>query len=378
MRPTEDLVYRARNWFWYWRVREISGLSNDRLDSKCFSKQGRKRHFERMQSSASAPDKFALVEGKTLLTLVDRWDTPDDGGPGPFVCATKDFNSRFWDFLAGRNLDLSVYSDYIHRFAHSRGWIRAKAGDYGLYRTFLGEEEPAIEPGVSTAYSAMLHKLVNEATPDTSAVLLALFREAIHRVDLEQAIAIRTALSASIASMGHRHNIPSSVTRLISQLVDDRVLSNRCVTELHWRSETNTPVKSGIGSRARVREFQAWVQWYTGRPPGFDSTGYGLFPLVPRSVRTDWLESNRNFLSEVRMEADALKHDHLRFRDSIVPEYRRLSEEARIRAKALLSHVAPPEVEPVRFYGNARPALEMENLPTPFKVQPTRVAQSND
>lgn len=251
--------------------------------------------------------------------------------------------------------------------------MRAGDRDYSLYKTFLGEAEPAIESGVSTAYSAMLHKLVNEATPDAAAVLLALFREAMHRVELEQAIAIRTALIASVAWMGQRQGIPENVTQLIKQLVRDRVLANRWVNEADWREETGTPIKRGKGSRARIREFQAWVTWYTRRPQAFDATGYGQFPLVPQSARTDWVEANRNFLEEVGREFHALRQHHINYRDSLVPENQRFAEEACIRADGLLSHISPPEAEATRFYGDSRPALEMGRLPTPFVGRPTTI-----
>jgi hypothetical protein len=373
MRPTEDLAYRARNWFWYWRVRHISSLSNDQLDLKCFGDQGRKRHFERLQSSASSPDEVALVAGSTLLDLVDGWERPVDGRPGPYASLKRDFKSRLWEFLAGRDLAPSVYCDHIQEAADARGWMRAGDRDYSLYETFLGDAEPAIESGISTAYSAMLHKLVNEATPDATAVLLALFREAMHRVELEQAIAIRTALNASIAWMGHRHGIPERVTQLLRQLVRDRVLANRWVTEADWRKDTNTPVKRAMGSRARIREFQAWVTWYTRRPRAFDATGYGRFPLVPQSARTDWLETHRGFLEEVGREFHVLREQHINFRGSLIPEYRDIAEDARIRAEGLLSHFNPPEAEPTRFYDNSRPALEMGHLPTPFLGRPTAI-----
>ena len=365
MRPAQDLAYRARNWLWYWRVRQISGLTNEELDKKCFGAHGRRQHFERIEASASDPDEMPLVDGKTLLALVDAWDRPADGSPGPYAEATTGFKSKLWSFMAAREQHPAIYTDFIQQYAKDRGWMRAHDRDYPLYAMFLGEDEPAIENGVGTAYSAMLHKLVNEVTPDATAVLIALFREAIHRVELENAIAIRKALAAAIVWMGELLEIPRNVTQLIKQLASDRVLSNRWITEADWRKQTNTPVKPRLSTRARIREFNAWVRWYTNRPPTFDGNDYGRFPLVPRSARTDWLEEHRDFLDEVRREVGAMRHTNWKFRDSQVPENQALAEQARIHAAGLLSHICPPDAAPKRFYAT-RPSLEMGGLPPAF------------
>lgn len=365
MRPTQDLAYRARNWFWYWRVRQISGLTNEELDKKCFGAHGRRQHFERIEASASDPDEMPLVDGKTLLALVDAWDRPADARPGPYAGASGGFRSKLWFFLATRDLPPAVYTDFIQQYAAERGWMRAHDRDYPLYAMFLGADEPAIENGVETAYSAMLHKLVNEATPDTTAVLVALFREAMHQVELEKAVAIRKALTASIVWMGELLEIPRNVTQLIKQLASDRVLSNRWITEADWRKQTNTPVKPKLATRARIREFNAWVRWYTKRPLEFEGNGYGRFPLVPRSARTDWLEEHRDFLDEVRREVGAMRHTNWKLRDSQVPENQALAEQARIHAAGLLSHICPPDAAPERFYAT-RPSLEMGGLPPAF------------
>lgn len=376
MRPTKDLAYRARNWFWYWRVRHISGLTNYALDKKCFGAHGQRGHFAQIEKSASDPDERPLVHGKTLLELVDALDLPENGGPGPYACTTRAFESKLWSFLATRDLAPSVYTDFIQQYAEERGWMRAKIRDYPLYMMFLGVDEPAIEDGVGTAYSAMLHKLVNEVSPDATAVLVALFREAIHQMELENAIAIGKALTASIVWMGERLGIPRNVTQFIERLARDRVLSNRWVTEADWRTQTKTPVTPKIGSRARVREFNAWVCWYTQRPRALEGNGYGRFPLVPRSARTDWLETHRDFLEKAQGEVGALRHTHWYLHDSWVPENRVLAEQARIHVDGLLSHLGPPDVSPERFY-TTRPNLEMGALPPAFPGAQNKVPETD-
>ena len=376
MRPTQDLAYRARNWFWYWMIRQISGLSNESLDRRCFDPLKRPRHFERLQASAADPSVRTLVDDKTLLAVVDAWDAPEDGRPGPFACATQAFESKLWEFLATRDSPAAVYTDYIQHYAEQRGWMRAANRDFGLYAMFLGTDEPAIAHGVETAYSAMLHRLVNEMTPDATAVLVALFREAIHQVELENAIAIRKALRASIFWMGENLGIPRHVTQLVDRLVSDRILSNRWLTEADWRTQTNTPVKPGIAAGARIREFRAWVSWYTQRTHAQGGTGFGCFPIVPKSVRTEWLESHRDFLEQVRGEVGVLRQTHWSLHDSADPRNRAVAEQARIQADGLLSRICPPATASEGLY-STRPDLEMDGLPPAYPGPNRKVPNSN-
>jgi len=369
MRISEDLAFRLRNWFWYWQVRAISGLSDDGLDEKCFGESDRRRRqFERIRASASSPNRVAVVGGQTLLDAVNDWDRPDDGGPGPYAVATTAFNSRFWDFLAARHLEPREYSAFIQQIARERGWVRASTDDSGVYFTFLGGDEPAIEQGLGTAYSAMLHKLVEEATPDTTAVLVALFREAMHRVDLEQAMAIKSALTTAVIMMCRRAKIDRPTEHMIWQLNKDRVLANWWITEAHWREYTQTPVKPNISTRQRIKEFQSWVWWYIGRPLSFQKTGYGLFPIVPGSARTDWVEDNRSALDIAYEDISHFRWQHLLLEDALDPAIQREAEKMKADADELVAAFRVPPGEPTRFY-SSRPNLEMGDLP-PAYVEP--------
>lgn len=369
MRFSDDLAFRLRNWFWYWQVRAISGLADDGLDLKCFGESdNRRRHFERIRASASSPDRVAVVGGLTLLDAVDGWDRPVDGGPGPYAEAKKAFESRFWEFLATRDLEPSEYSAFIQKSAKERGWVRASTGDSALYSTFLGSDEPAIEQGIGTAYSAMLHKLVEDATPDTAAVLVALFREAMHRVDLDQAMAIKLALTTAVIMMCRRARIDGPTAHVIWQLNDDRVLANRWITEAQWREHTQTPVKPNISTRQRIKEFQSWVWWYIARPLSFHTTGYGLFPIVPGSERTAWLEENRSALEAAYVDVSHLRRQYLLTKDASDPAIQCQAEEMKAEADQLVGAFPTPPGESIRFY-TSRPNLEMGDLPAAY-VEP--------
>ncbi|KFN45483.1 hypothetical protein K3217_18755 [bacterium BD-1] len=366
MRISDDLAFRLRNWFWYWQVRAISGLSDEGLDHKCFGEtENQRRHFERIRASASSPDRVKVVGDLTLLDAVDGWDQVDDGEPGPYAEAKRAFRSRFWEFLATRDLEACEYSEFIQKYVKERDWIRVSADDSALFRTFLGEEEPAIEQGISTAYSAMLHKLVEEATPDTAAVLVALFREAMHRVDLDQAIAIKSALSTAVMVMCRLAKIDGPTGHIIWQITKDRVLANHWITEAHWREHTQTPAKRNRSTRERIKEFQQWVWWYVARPLSFHNTGYGLFPIVPGSERTTWIEQNRGVLEAIHDDVSHYRREHLLTRDASDPAIRRHAEELREKADELVAAFPAPSGSPARFYFS-RPNLEMEHLPPAY------------
>lgn len=363
MRPTEDLATRARNWFWYWQVRGISKLSNNRLDEKFLgADRGRVRHFERIQQTASSPDKVALTDGKTLLDLVHSHTEPGADNSHPYTEARATFQSGLWEFLSRRDIAPDGYTDFIQRYVDERGWFRASNRDDRLIRMFLGETEPAVEPGASTACSAMLHKIADEATPEAVAVLIALFREALSNVELEQAILIKSALRMSVHWTCERYSIPAPVSTLVLRLVDDRIISNIWVSENEWRTETQAPRRKGNATRGRVREFQACIAWYIGRPFQSNAGKYGIYSIVPRSERIDWVVENRTMLAEAYEEIIELRGRHREREKSLSPETRFHGEIAAAEAKAILEAIALPEAEPERFYSEL-PQRQMGRLP---------------
>lgn len=336
-------------------MRAISGLRNDALDRKCFGRAaGRKRHFERLQHTASSPDEVALLDGKTLLHIVDQWDIADDQ-ERPYAAATKSFHSKLWLLLLERDLAPATYSKCIQEYAAQQGWIRIGLDDAFLYRTFLGEAEPAIQHGTSNDYHAMLHTLAIQATPDALATLIALFRGAMHAVLLEQAIAIRSAIKVCLAMILRPHeNLDSragafrSFERLLWQLVQHRVFSNVWLTQNDWRSQTGAKRDGGTSSRLRIKEFKDWVAWYVDASDAVSRTRYGQFPIVPKSPRTSWLEANRDELICVYERLAHLRHEDARFRE-VQPLWPGVVSNAQIEAARLHSRWQPPDIAPARL-----------------------------
>lgn len=366
MRPSVDLAYRARNWFWYWRVRQLSCLSDAKLDAKAFGDCGRVRHFERVRKTASSPADFPLVNGQSLLSIVDQWDVQIGSMDGPYARATSGFESRLWEFLARNDLSPQVYTEFIQSFVHERGWLRIEHKDHDLYAFALGDEEPAVDAHLSTTYSAMLHRLVNDFTPDAIAVLIALFREAMSESNLDHAILVRKALKAAILLLEQEITMDRRVVKLIWSLVKDRVLSNRWITEADWREATDTPIRPRISTRARAVEFNAWVGWYISNDRRFKQSTAGLYPIVPTSERTDWLASNRHELSRTFEEVRSLRRTYLSLRDSQAPAQLQQAASALARAEALENTLQRPRSTRAMFY-DQYPEHVLADLPPPFE-----------
>lgn len=357
MRPTEDLPARARNWFWYWTVKNHYQLSDDKLDRRFLATAGsRRRHFERIGQTASSPATVAIRDGKTLLELVDQDGLSD---------AKLIFDSELWEYLSTRDSSAEVYSDFIAQVMKERGWYRINADDRHLYSLFLGKDEPAVEAHVATSYSAMLHMLINDASIQSLAVLVALFREAMANTLLDQALSIRIALRGAVTWTCHCHNIPELPTRLLRQLIDDRVLSNRWLTEKDWWAQQATNSRKPTSTRERVRNFSAWVNWYTQDSYRFGTSSYGLHPIVPRSKRIDWIEEQRLALTRTYHQIKQQEGELGQFDGSLVAALRRLSERTHSATAELISAHIPPDSASESFY-KSRPPLEIEGLPEPY------------
>ncbi len=163
--------------------------------------RGRIRHFDRIQQTASSPDKVALEGGRKLVETSVPIATTNQATARTVTYdqAYESFYSRLWEFLRKRDIPTRSYTDFIQEYVAAKGWFRASNRDGALILMFLGPNDPAVEPGASTACSAMLHRLADEATPDAIAVLVAL-REALNSRQLEKAILDQ--VRAHVWSMG--------------------------------------------------------------------------------------------------------------------------------------------------------------------------------
>lgn len=362
MRPFSDLAERARTWVWLGVVRHLSsGLVDDRLDElfiPALKVSGeRRRHFSRITATGCAPDDRAILDGKTLLTLVDAFEAPD--GVRPFAAAKVIFQSPLWTFLSSQGLDADVFTVHIQQAAHLADWHRIPVQDLGLYRRVLGEATGCAQPVGSTAYSAMLHKLANERSVEALATLAALFLEALHGGLLEEAMQIRRALRITVTLVSQRYELPELVSSLLGKLIDDRILGNTWIGMADWPDAASLARKRSTHQRAK--DWQAFVAWYLSSAGNTRRARFGALPLVPGSARIDWLESNRAFLEAgmkhyhaLRLDADGLR--------AFRPEK---SAEVQAEAEHLLAALSAPAGADPRFYDD-RPPVEIGFLPDAY------------
>ena len=359
MRPPADLGERARNWFWYGRVRTLTDRSNDQLDALFLAgkSSGRRRHFQRIYDTGCSPALVAVHEGSTLLKRVDAFEID---GQRPFTAAKIDFESDFWDHLRAPGVAVSACTAAIAAHARRCGWHRLPASDVGLYVTVLGEDAPCVQPVGSMAFSAMLHRLVNDQTLESLAILAALFREARHGVLLEEAMQIQRARRAGVALVSANVALPERGARLLWQLVNDRILSNWWVTIADWPETTR--LCATRSTRQRARDLNAFIDWYLSPVARPGRGRFGTTPLVPASARIAWLEDNRPLVEASVAYYHSLRQDAERWR------FQRPDHADALLAQAgeVLAALGAPTASAADLFYVARPPIELGPLPAAY------------
>jgi hypothetical protein len=301
MRTLDDISVRTQNGFWYYQVRQIEHLSDAALDRKAFGEDcERRRYFEGIRRSWSSPNARGVVGDMKMLEVVDGWDRGDTG-PGPYAEAKINYESAFWKFVSDPNIPLDEYSEHIAKYVQSNDLIRLRREDLRLYDSFLSAYEPALQCGDTPAYRAMLHNLAMIGTLDALSVLIAIFREAMARGSLDQAIAVRDAIRLGISEMLVTGRIPSEVATCVHALVESRALANRWVSVDEWKSSDQKAIKNP-SSAERKRAFDRYRRWFIAHAT--TRNGYGDTPFVIPTDGILWLERNRDALVAARESMD--------------------------------------------------------------------------
>ena len=308
MRSLDDIAVRTKNGFWYYQVRQIEHLSDAALDRKVFGKDcGRRRYFEGIRRSWSSPKARSVVGGMTVLKVVDGWDRGNNGS-GPYAEATKNFKSTFWKFVSDPTVPLDEYIEHVEKYVRSNDLVRLRRQDLRLYESFLSAYEPALQCGDTPAYRAMLHNLAMIGTLDALSVLIAIFREAMARGSLDQAIAIREAIRLGMFEMLVTGRMPPEVATCVMALVESRVLANHWVSVDEWKSSDQKAIKNR-SSAERKRAFDRYRLWFIAHAT--TRNGYGDTPFVIRTDGILWLERNRDALVAARKFMDMAIADQI-------------------------------------------------------------------
>lgn len=274
MKPPLDLAYRARNWFWYWRVREASGLSNERLDVACFGDSVRRRSFDRIQKTASSPDDVPVVSGKTLLETVSQWPPGSDEPSEIYKQVISAFRSNLWGLLARQPTDVEGYRVHLSSFAARHGWERIQGPNEAAFLEGPWNSSWLWRKMRSAEFAEMLLDLGTEASPDALAALLALYLEAAEEGDGDHQPAIRMAITSVLMRFESHLGVDRRTTSLLRRLIEDRVTGRRWIEHFGHTEIRSPEATSSKNSAARARKFNDYVDWYVNQPAHLGSDAH--------------------------------------------------------------------------------------------------------
>lgn len=324
-------------------VKAATGLGDDGLDDRFATPPNvkpvaRLRIFFRIRALGTSPD---ATQG--YRTTQSVYEMANSDSPKLLAPARRVFESEIWEFLRQPDRPIADYTRVIEAICERRGWYRARREELRIGQTFLGLDEPAFQQGMSPAYHAMLQHLV-EAQPDIEALtlLVALFREAYGSFQLDQAMAIRSALRSAAFSYAKACDVPDDISVLLNRLIWDRIIQNQIVND-DVLDESDGNADTGQSSDATPgQKMQRFVKRYvSGQLHDWDAAP-GVVAIVPRTDRIDWLLENRTGLragAEMVAQAERAFHAH----DDV--ERASPREAARMLRDEILSMAEPPQRE---------------------------------
>lgn len=301
-RPKQDLAIRVRNWTWYWMVKSATGLGDDKLDENYANPDdkalvSRLRVFFRIRALGTSPD---ATQG--YRTRESVYEIANRKSAALLAPAKQVFESEIWDFLQQPDRPAAEYTRFINLVCERRGWYRAPWSDRKLGVLFLGGDEPAFQTGLSPAYRAMLLHLI-EAQPDLEALALlaALFREAYGSFQLDQAVAIRSALKTATSLYVGGSELPWEVGKVFEQLIWDRIVGNQIINNDPFNDVLPVVGDGQVAARSTIQSpaqaIKRFAQRYAAGQFREANPGPGQVPIVPRSARIDWLQDRKEVLS---------------------------------------------------------------------------------
>ena len=274
MKPPLDLAYRARNWFWYWRVRQASGLSNERLDVACFGDSVRRRSFDRIQKTASSPDDVAVVSGSTLVETVSGWSAGTGESSETYRQLTSAFRSNLWSLLARQPTDLEGYRVHLSSFAGRHGWERIQKQNEAAFLEGPWNSSWLWRKMRSAEFAEMLLDLSTDASPDALAALLALYLEAAEEGDGDHQPTIRSAIFSLLIRFESQLGVNGRTVSLLRRLIEDRVTDRRWIQHFGQAEMRAPKATSSKNSAARAKNFNDYVDWYVNQPAHLGSDAH--------------------------------------------------------------------------------------------------------
>lgn len=287
--PPADIAWRLRNWVWYWTVKRVSGLSDERLDALYLPESqagARRRFFQRLRSLGSDPTiGRADLGGGSVFQQVHAPDQAPE-----LRVAEQNFRSALWDMLVRPRWGIEDHRQLIDQIIAERGWYRSRTEDRSIAGAFLqGDPTFGYAPGREHVYAAMLTYLESHPTADHVALLAALFREAMTEVALAEAEWLRVSLLTCVRNWLNALRMPAPQLTLLLLLIAQRLVHG-------WWFTPNISLKAHGSQRRYV---QALVEAHLATSPTGMTESYARHPIVLRSPRVAWINAHRAALEPI-------------------------------------------------------------------------------
>lgn len=294
--PRQDIAYRTRNWVWYWIIREESGLSDEALDNLYAKARDNPAvslgAFSRIRNMGSSPrDSRGFRKSAPIYEAIH---CEENRKAGRFEKARRAFESPLWEILSTRDIPLTRLQEIVADIAQTRGLTRIEPSEIQDIRTVVPDEKILSKAGLLNHDQRALVDILRVMDLDTTAMLAALYHEALRTMQHQRALMLRDHIGVPLGIFLSTFQPPDPMFALLMHLMTDRILCDFWVTEQDWFDATAREPSKSTSETSRQREINSFVAWYVGedrnarrRAPA----GLSLPMVAPPAL--DWLRDCR-------------------------------------------------------------------------------------
>lgn len=305
--PRLDIALRARNWIWYWMVRRESGLTDSELEARYAKSRDNPSEslptFTRVRTMGTSPQDTRGF--RKSGSIYDAVHCQENREAGKFEAARRAFESPFWEMLTTPNPSLARLQEIIESISTKRGLTRIRDYEIHILNGVISNEQLLKDVGIKIGDEHAIHELLKIQDLDTTALLAALYHEAIRNFRLDRALLLQDYVALPITMFLSTFQPEDPVFELAFMLVSDRILSDYWVTELDWYEATGrTPPRSG-SEDSRIKEINGFLAWYTANPrnlPKKKSPGLGIPAAPPPALL--WFRKNSDELISLQKKIE--------------------------------------------------------------------------
>ena len=282
--PPLDIAVRCRNWLWYWIVKELSGLSDGKLDKQFAGAAGvgdRPRTFYRYRTFGSSP---ADIRGYRKNGLSVYCAVHGEGHAGYLLYehARLAFESALWELIAKPGISVARCREIVGVLVSRRGLTRIAQEEAEVLEGLIDDPNLLVRLGLARNAEQMIEPLLDQIDLDLIALLGALYKIALATGELQRALVLQSALERAATLFAEMWRVPLFLQALFGHMLGDRLFRNAWLTEQDWVQETGALLdrasnRRSVSDAQRRREVRAFVTWYispkrkAGRRDPYDS-----------------------------------------------------------------------------------------------------------